>query len=180
MKNRKHGMRTRLICGGLGAFIVIVIFSPGLYTVLWPLIHTRQIDVAGAQFSVPAGWVVIPKNWGSSSTPTMTRLPITLFGMRGNYPTIVVYQRRSADLEDSEALARWKTVAPGEFESRGYKLRSIQEFKSPTAVVCLELTSATGNPESTCFFESNRLMADYYGDELTEDTLYTLIAGARM
>jgi hypothetical protein len=158
---------------------VIVIFSPGLYTVLWPLIHTRQIDFAGTQFSVPAGWVVIPKNWGSSSNPTMTRLPITLLGMRGNYPTIVVYQRGSADLDDSEALARWKAVAPGQFESRGYKLRNIRQFESPTAVVCLELSSATGNPESTCFFESNRLMADYYGDELAGNALYTVIATAR-
>ncbi|OFV93911.1 MAG: hypothetical protein A3F68_00285 [Acidobacteria bacterium RIFCSPLOWO2_12_FULL_54_10] len=108
----------------------------------------------------------------------MMRLPTAVFGMHGNYPTIVIYQRSNAKVENSEALARWKAVAPGNFEARGYKIRSTKEFSSPKAIVCLELSSAAGNPESTCFFESNGLMADYYGDERAKDSLYNVIATA--
>lgn len=154
-------------------------FAPGLYTGIWRLTHSRQIKFAGAEFIVPTGWVTMPKSWGDSSKLSLMRLPVTLFGKQGNYPLIIISQRRDSNMTNGEALARWKVLAPSQFESRGYKIRNIKEFQTPTAVVCLELSSATGRPESICFFEINRLMASYYGDEQLMDTLYKVITSAR-
>src|ERR1041385_1938910 len=102
LKMSRNRLKTVL---SLLAVLLLILFSPSLYMVLWRLSHRPQITVRGVEFFVPGGWVATPKNWGD--TPGIMRLPATLLGIGGRYSTIQFPQRRDTDPVSPEGLARW-------------------------------------------------------------------------
>ena len=163
-----------------GLFLMLLLFAPAAYSVGWRILNSRQAVVGGLSFLVPSGWVTVPEHWDSASGATMMKLPSTIFGMTGPIPTIKLYQRGNHNLEGSEALRRWRETAPKQFESRGYRLKALKQFDSPTNMVCIELSRQAGPAEVTCMLEANRLMADYYGDEAITLVFYNVIRSAHL
>jgi hypothetical protein len=183
----KKKLRQTLICSLI--MLVLVVFSPFLFSIGKRIVHGSAIEAGGVLFTLPWPWITESEE----STPQVSSygthaalLPTTMLGSTYTR-SWVRFKKPDERVNGPEELESWRRRSLERYRDVRFAWRkptSIDSkvFETPTDIACIEVIEL-GAREISCLFSGLPLVVEYSGsisDKWAESRFYSMITSSRV
>jgi hypothetical protein len=174
--SRKSVWRLR----ALGLFsLACLVFSPGLVTVGWHVLHGKTIQSRGKTIPVPLAWIAHPTDGLDVS---MTRLPVSVFRDPGFMGMITVGRAPfPGSLNKKQIYASWEAAYWNLAVANAVVSGPTFSGSDGQEIMCMQSAypAQPSRVSASCLFLQGTWIGDFWGDKQDLDTFVGIIRKIR-
>jgi len=157
---------------------VLLFFSPMLFSVGWHILYGSRVRYHNKVVPIPAGWIITPKAWSSSTDLTLMQIPRAVSFDGGHLGNMDFWPTPVPTLSGGDDTYRnWERLQM-EPQILGQKLVGPIELGDATQrSSCFEALFAQypGKVQITCLLFNGFLHADYIGPSQDMQKFYDVV-----